>query len=162
MAKYTWRKYQCSECNHIWEETCKSTKQISDCPNCNKDNEYISSVTPIETGVFSQAPSVGPRNASKAADYTARMLESDYGIPPSMINDQTRPGDMGVKSIPESQQARYVQESKINVKNFLEMGRRAGGMGDKNLNGLDVVKAGSESGSIPDPRRHMVQLTAKD
>jgi hypothetical protein len=91
------------------------------------------------------------------------MLEEDYGIPSGMLKDNNRAGDIAVKEVNNSVEVNYVQQGgQQSVKDFLNVGKQSQGLGESNINGLDFVKQASQMGTIKDPRKNMIAITAND
>jgi DNA-directed RNA polymerase subunit RPC12/RpoP len=174
MPKMIQRKYRCGECSHEWTGLhYKKTEPNESCPQCAANapgapdrvnvherdglNEIISArIAPAYSGA---------RVHSKALDMCGKMLEDDYGIPPSLINDQARQGDCYVKTPASMTQPSYMGvagSTKEVTESFLAQARAGGALGENGLDGFQIAKGAANSGVIPDPRKNMIQLGTKD
>lgn len=87
------RTYVCPDCSDRLGTIFKFDKLHFDrnepppeCPGCQAASVKNVPAAPAYVG-----------NASKAGDLAGRILEEDYGISPSQINDRQREGDLAVK-----------------------------------------------------------------
>lgn len=172
MPKVIQRKCKC-ECGHEWTDvqTYVGKKapsyEIPDCPQCTKGASVQERDGITEILSAGRGPSVGNRAASRAGDFCGKMLEEDYGIPPSMIRDTgIRPGDTYIKPpAPSAPQPGYIGGggSKEITQSFLASAKASGGLGEKgNLSGFDIVQSGIKSGAINNPLKHSTFINAKD
>lgn len=163
MARRIIRKYQCEDCQTEWTCVHKvGDLSLDDCPKCSVKslpNEEIDNAP----NFFGKAPSVRG-NVSKAADFTSRMLEKDYGIPPSMQVDNAREGDSYVKSMPNNP-VKYSHQSSVNKKNFnnfMSLAKSGGGLGEnQNLTGMDIINS-CKGTSIPNPLKNSEFIHSRD
>lgn len=91
------RTYICEDCSQRLGKIFKFDKLHFDrnepppeCPGCQAASVKNVPAAPAYIG-----------NASKAGDLAGKILEEDYGIPPAMINDRQREGDVAV-NVPAS------------------------------------------------------------
>lgn len=156
MAKRLIRKYRCNA-GHEWTSVHRMGEApLDDCPHCGVDT------MPHEEGdtnpkIYGKAPGM-KTNVSRAADFTSKMLEEDYGIPTSMQVDNAREGDSYVKMPSHIPQAINFSAGKEVAAQQLATARSLGsgiGPGEK-FTGLDYVKG------IPDPRKTAQFMGTKD
>lgn len=159
MAKYFWRNYICDQCGHSWTRLSEPKDPLDECPNdeCRTPQETAEEEYPE---VFSVGGGTVNSARSRAVEYTGRMLQEQYGIEGHRINDNQREGDIAVKG-DGAPQAGYLKQQQMNVQDFLAAGRAAGGIGENNVTGLDIIESAKNAGTM-DPRVNMTKLsTAK-
>jgi hypothetical protein len=171
MPKQIQRKCKC-ECGNEWTDVQiyvgkKPDYGIPECPQCTKNATIHEKDGLAEIIASGRSPAVGNRAASRAGDFCGKMLEEDYGIPPSMIRDTgIRPGDTYIKPPPATAaSANYIGGggSKDITQSFLASAKASGGLGEKgNLTGYDIVQAGKQSGAISNPLKSSTFINAKD
>lgn len=162
MAKRLIRTYRC-QCGHEWQSVHRLDEPpLDDCPKCSQNSLPHTEENNFPK-IYGKAPGL-KTNVSKAADFTARMLESDYGIPPSMLVDNAREGDAYVK-VPEPKpmymdngQALDQKTAQQIIGKQLQAARANNGIGPQNVNGVDFVK----SLNIPDPRKTAEFMSTRD
>lgn len=163
MPKQLQRKCKCGACNNEWTDLQYVRKDgvypMPECPHCSgvatiRERDGIKEI--LESG---QAPAMGgSRIASKAGDLCGRMLEEDYGIPPSLINDNARHGDCYVKTATNLAKPQYLgveNSTKEITENFLAQARTGGGLGASGtLSGVDILEGAGKAGLLPNPIKH--------
>lgn len=171
MPKQLQRKCKCGACNNAWTDLQYVRKDgaypMPECPHCSgavsiREREGIKEI--LESG---QAPAMGGRRvASRAGDLCGRMLEEDYGIPPSLINDNAREGDCYVKNMTNAPKGQYLatgESTKEITESFLAQARTGGGLGASgSLSGVDILEGAGKSGMLPNPIKHSEFFRTKD
>lgn len=167
MPRMIQRKYRCGTCGHEWTGIhYKKTEPNLPCPACENPAEVQHREGLKEIIESGQAPVMRSNsNVSKAADMCGRMLEDDYGIPPSLINDNAREGDSYVKvpsSVTKAQYLGQADSTQQVTESFLAQARSGGTLGEHGLNGFEIAKGAAKVGNIPDPRKNMIMMQTKD
>lgn len=150
------RHYKCNKCDNTWWQEynpCGENPVFCPSESC---GDYKGELA--KPHVKSDATTI----RSQAMEITQGMMENEYGIAPSMMKDNLREGDVGVKTAPTQTQAHYVKQSKTSISQFLTVGRAAGGLGENNISGIDIIQGASRAGTIPDPRKNMIAISTKD
>lgn len=160
------RLYLCKTCNHQWWQVySESGDNDVFCQNagCQEYQGQLSRPQVKTDGVAGVH--------SKALEFTGRMLEDDYGIPPSQLNDNRRSGDDYVKTpapkggeaAPEVRYMGSTGDSKSVVEGFLKAASNGGGLGASgNLTGIDILQGAAKTGRLPNPLKHAQMMGTKD